>query len=176
MRLVAALILALALPAMAADRMETITPDTARAWSFLSDQVMGGVSQGAAAYAEEGGTGYLRLIGDVSTANRGGFVQIRRAFSVPEGATGLILKVRGNGERYFAHLRTRGLRMPWQFYQASFETGPDWREVRLPFAAFAPRGGFQRATLRPETVESLGLAAYGRDHRADVSVAAVGVY
>ncbi|SIO46488.1 Complex I intermediate-associated protein 30 (CIA30) [Rhodovulum sp. ES.010] len=175
-RLAAAFALALALPAMAAGAMEPITKKTARDWSFLSDQVMGGVSDGRAAYAEEGETGFLRLTGDVSTENRGGFLQMRRDIDPPEGAEGLVLKVRGNGERYYVHLRTRGLKMPWQFYQAPFETSADWREVRIPFSAFAPKGGFQRATLRPGTVESLGIAAYGRDHVADVSVAGVGFY
>lgn len=175
-RVRAALAVALALTAMAAEAMEPITKDSAGAWSFFSDRVMGGVSEGSAAFAEADGTGYLRLTGDVSTENRGGFVQMRRDIALPEDAEGIVLRVRGNGERYYVHLRTSGLKMPWQFYQAGFETGPDWREIRIPFSAFRPKGGFQRATLRPETVESLGIAAYGRDHRADLSLAGVGVY
>lgn len=175
-RLLAALVLAAAPTAMAEDRIQPITREEAGAWSFLSDQVMGGVSEGAAAYAEENGTGFLRLTGDVSTENRGGFLQMRRAIALPAEAEGLVLRVRGNGARYYVHLRTSGLRMPWQFYQASFETSPDWREVRLPFSAFVPRGGFQRPDLRPDTVESLGIAAYGADYAADVAVAGLGVY
>jgi len=175
-RLAAALALALMAPAMAEEPMQPITRETLRDWSFLSDQVMGGVSEGRSAYSEENGAGYLRLTGEVSTENRGGFLQMRRDFRPPEAAEGIVLRVRGNGARYYVHLRTAGLKLPWQFYQAAFETTPDWREVRIPFSAFEPKGGFQRAMLRPETVRSLGIAAYGADYSADVSVAAVGVY
>jgi hypothetical protein len=161
---------------MAGEMTEPITRDTARAWSYLGDSVMGGVSEGQARYGEEAGKGFLRLTGDVRTENNGGFVQMRRDIAVPAGAQGIALRVRGNGERYFLHLRSSGLRMPWQFYQAPFETTPEWREIRVPFAAFRPKGGFQRRELRPETVQSLGIAAYGRAHRADVSLAALGFY
>ncbi|MBN2907536.1 MAG: CIA30 family protein [Rhodobacteraceae bacterium] len=173
-----ALALALALPALALaeDRMHPITQQTAGAWSFLSDRVMGGVSQGGVAYGQEDGTGFLRLTGDVSTANRGGFLQIRRDMIPPAGATGIMLRVRGNGARYYVHLRTSGVKMPWQFYQAPFDTTADWQEIRIPFDTFRPSGGFQRQRLRPETVRSVGIAAYGADYHADLSVAGVGFY
>ncbi|WP_172841116.1 CIA30 family protein [Rhodovulum sp. P5] len=156
--------------------MEHISRDTVATWSFLSDQVMGGVSEGGARYGEKGGTGFLRLTGEVSTQNRGGFLQMRRDVAVPPAAQGIRLKVRGNGRRYYVHLRMTGLKMPWQFYQAGFDTTPDWREVRLPFSDFQPKGGFQRAALRPDTVKSLGIAAYGEAFHADISVAEVGFY
>jgi len=161
---------------MAGEMIERITKETARAWSYLGDSVMGGVSQGQARYGEEAGSGFLRLTGDVRTDNGGGFVQMRRDVAVPAGACGIVLRVRGNGARYFLHLRISGLRMPWQFHQAPFDTTPDWREIRVPFAAFRPKGGFQCHELRPDTVRSLGIAAYGHAYRADVSVAALGFY
>ena len=73
-------------------------------WSYLADTVMGGVSQGQARM--EGGV--LRLTGRVSTANNGGFIQTRMRLDdgLPDGARGLRLRVRGNGERYFIHIRT----------------------------------------------------------------------
>ncbi|MGC9418596.1 MAG: CIA30 family protein [Rhodovulum sp.] len=176
MRLAAALILALALPAEATEQMEPITRDTAKAWSFLSDRVMGGVSEGRAGFSEDAGQGLLRLSGTVSTANRGGFIQMRRDIDIPPGAQGLVLRVRGDGQRYYVHLRTRGLKMPWQFYQAPFETTADWSDIRIPFTAFQPKGGFQRVTPRPDAVESLGIAAYGRDQSADVALSGLGFY
>lgn len=174
--LATALALIIAGQAMAQTTLDPITRDTARNWSFLTDQVMGGVSEGLSSYAEEDGTGYLRLTGDVSTANRGGFIQMRRDITLPEGAQGLVLRVRGNGQRYFVHLRTAGVKMPWQFYQAAFETSPDWREIRIPLTAFRPSGGFQRTKIAPERIRSLGIAAYGRDHQADVALAVLGSY
>ncbi|TCO71157.1 CIA30 family protein [Rhodovulum euryhalinum] len=175
-RLAAALILALAGPAMAENMIEPVTAESARAWSFLSDRVMGGVSTGAAAYAEEDGVGYLRLSGAVSTANRGGFIQMRRGVTGPPGAEGIALRVRGDGQRYFVHLRLRGVQRPWQFFQAPFETSTTWRDIRIPFTAFRLQGGAQDVSLLPERLESLGIAAYGRDHQADVSLSGLGFY
>lgn len=138
------------------------------AWRFFTDQVMGGVSEGGA--RATGGT--IRLNGTVSTENRGGFIQVRTdlATPLPASAQAVVLEARGNGERYFVHLRTRGTRLPWQYYQAGFETGANWRAVRLPFGAFRASGQLLRATPRPETVTSIGLVAYGRDHLADLEV------
>jgi len=143
-------------------------------WRYLSDRVMGGVSEGRAEMAD----GAIRLTGKVSTANRGGFIQVRAELAAPppEGAAGIVLEARGNGERYFVHLRTRGTRLPWQYYQAGFETGPDWRTIRLPFAGFAPSGGLLRPAPRPAEVTSVGLVAYGRDHRAELEVRRLEIY
>ncbi len=139
-----------------------------RAWRFFTDQVMGGVSEGRA----EADGGAIRLTGEVSTANRGGFIQVRTELEtpLPAGSEAIVLEARGNGERYFVHLRTRGTRLPWQYYQAGFETGADWREVRLPFEGFTASGRLLRAAPRPEAVTSIGLVAYGRDHLADLEV------
>ena len=40
-------------------------------WAYLADTVMGGVSQGGAEFS----AGALRLTGQVSTKNNGGFIQ-----------------------------------------------------------------------------------------------------
>jgi hypothetical protein len=149
-----------------------MTPATGFDWSYLADTVMGGVSEGQARL--EGGA--LRLTGRVSTANRGGFIQARTEMpgGLPAGAAALRLRVRGNGERYFVHLRTVRTRLPWQYYQQGFETGPDWAEVVLPLSGFAPSGRMMAGAVRPEEVRSVGLVAYGRDHVADVALAALG--
>jgi hypothetical protein len=152
--------------------LSTMTPAADLDWTYLADTVMGGVSQGGARL--EGGV--LRLTGTVSTANRGGFIQARTALpgGLPAGATALRLRVRGNGERYFVHLRTTRTRLPWQYWQQGFGTGPDWAEVVLPLAGFTASGNLMAGALRPEEVRSVGIVAYGRDHVADVSVAALG--
>lgn len=160
-----ALVLALAGgTAMAQD----LVRDPGRDWSFLADTVMGGVSEGAAARQD----GIVRLTGTVSTENRGGFIQVRTAVDgLPADARGLVLSVRGNGERYFVHLRTRGTRLPWQYYQAGFDTGPEWREIRLRWEDFTPSGRMLlRDVPRPEDIRSIGLVAFGRDHLANVSL------
>ena len=147
-------------------------------YRFISDQVMGGVSEGEARVEREGGVPYLHLTGTVSTANRGGFLQARVKLDapIPQEARGVVLRVRGTGGRYFVHLRTRGTLLPWQYYQAGFETTSDWQEVRIPFTAFAASGALLRDTPDPTSVTSLAAVAYGRDHVADLSFRWVGLY
>jgi hypothetical protein len=175
----AALGLALLLPLTAKAQMTDpirMTPDAR--WTYVSDQVMGGISEGGARIETADGTTSLRLTGQVSTANRGGFIQARIALDSPPPATaqGVLIRTRGNGEGYFIHLRTSGTLLPWQYYQAPFATTPDWAEVRIPFAAFKPSGAMLCDQLRPASLRSIGIVAYGRDHTADVAVAEVGFY
>jgi hypothetical protein len=154
---------------------------TARAedgWRFFTDQVMGGVSTGRVAILTEGGETFARMTGTVSTDNNGGFIQMRLDLpaGAAAGATGIRLRVRGNSERYFVHLRTSGTRLPWQYYQAGFEAGPDWAEVRLPFEVFRPSGALLARVPRADRLTSIGVVAYGRDYTAAIDVAEVGVY
>lgn len=156
------------------DRFEN-APETR--WRFFADTVMGGVSTGSLSFDKENGTAFARLTGQVSTDNNGGFIQMRRDdITVPENAVGVRLMVRGNDQPYFVHLRTTGTVLPWQYYQARFDTTGDWREIRLPFVAFDPSGRLLRASLKPQTVKSIGVVAYGRDHEARVELKEVGFY
>jgi hypothetical protein len=142
-------------------------PEEATLWRFFTDQVMGGVSTGEARVED----GALALRGTVSTANRGGFIQVRREVAaLPEGTRALLLDTRGDGQTYYIHLRTRATRLPWQYYQASFGAPEDWAEVEIPLDAFLPSGGMLPRSIRPETVRSVALVAYGRDHAAQVDL------
>ena len=70
-------------------------------WRFVTDGVMGGVSEGTMTRDREGDVDYVRLSGDVSTENNGGFIQIRRDMPpLPPEAQVLTLRVRGNGASY----------------------------------------------------------------------------
>ena len=155
---------------------EGLAPAAALDWEYLGDSVMGGVSQGRMTRETVDGRAVLRLSGVVSTENRGGFIQMRTEVpgGLPGEARGLLLRVRGNGARYFAHLRTRASVLPWQFRQAAFDTGPDWAEVRLPWSDFAAKGGPGLAPLTPGGIRSVGLAAYGRDHVAELWLSDIG--
>lgn len=150
-----------------------ITPADALEWAFLSDRVMGGISEGSASL---GGCA-VRLSGRVSTANRGGFIQVRTELprGLPDTVEGLVLKAKGMPGRYYVHLRTARDRRPWQFHQASFEVGEDWREVRIPFRDFEARGGAANG-VAPGEVRFVGLVAWGRDHDADVALSGIGLY
>ena len=127
----------------------TMQPETR--WRFFTDQVMGGVSTGGVTFAKENGQPFARMTGRVSTANQGGFIQMRLELATPppEGTTGVRLIVRGNDQRYFVHLRTAGTLLPWQYYQAGFEVTESWSEVRLPLDAFEASGTMLRDVPQP---------------------------
>ena len=147
-------------------------------WDYFSDQVMGGVSEGRVAFEKVNNQPVLRLTGYVSTANGGGFIQARTELDAPlsDTAQGIILTVRGNAQSYYLHLRTKWTVLPWQLYQAKFETSATWQEVRIPFETFAPYGKLLRQSFKISDVRSIAVVAFGRDHNADLSVRAIGVY
>jgi hypothetical protein len=145
---VAAVLLGGALPPAVAETplggdamIENFTMQPEDRWRFFTDQVMGGVSTGGMAFVQEDGRAFARMTGRVSTANRGGFIQMRLdlASPPPKGTIGVRLVVRGNDQRYFVHLRTGGTLLPWQFYQAGFDVTDTWSEVRLPLDGFCEK-------------------------------------
>ena len=160
-----------------------MTADMAAHWRFVTDEVMGGVSRGGLRFGQDAdGTGFARMTGTVSTANNGGFIQFRAgvdfAALVDGGVspTGMRLRVRGNGETYNVHLRTRANRRPWHYFAATFPTSPDWQEVDLPFSTFRHSAGMSDEPPMPRDITSIGIVAYGRDHEADLSVAGMTIY
>lgn len=183
--LVAAALLSGALsPALAEEPLDgdpliedfTMQPETR--WRFFTDQVMGGVSTGSVTFAQEDGRAFARMTGQVSTANRGGFIQMRLelASPPPAGTIGVRLIVRGNDQRYFVHLRTSETLLPWQYHQAGFEVTESWSEIRLPLDAFEASGKLLRSVPAPGSLTSIAVVAYGRDHDARIDVGEVGFY
>jgi|TARA_B110000902_G_scaffold213838_1_gene245558 hypothetical protein len=147
-------------------------------WDYISDQVMGGVSEGGLVFDNEGGNAFAHLTGKVSIENNGGFIQLRRevAGASVVSAAGAYLKVRGNGQRYYLHLRTSRTLLPWQYYQASFQTTEQWQIIKVPLTAFAPSSSWSSKTVKPDSLRSIGIVAYGRDHIADIEIAEIGFY
>ena len=54
----------------------SFTEENARYWQYISDQTMGGVSNGQAVLDKDGDMIFARLTGNVSTANNGGFIPV----------------------------------------------------------------------------------------------------
>ena len=172
------LLLMISAPAMADPMLiEDFSQDAGDRWSYTSDRVMGGVSDGGAALGSEGDLEFARLRGTVSTANNGGFIQIRQelATPLPDDADGISLRVRGNGEGYYIHLRPKQSRRPWQYFQAAFDTKNDWQDITLPWSAFTPQGGLP-TTFAPADIRSIGIVAYGKDYEAALDIDWIGTY
>ena len=107
-------------------------------WDAIDDVVMGGASAGSAHTTPEG---HLRFSGVVSLANNGGFSSIRSApgrYDLAE-ASGIVVRVRGDGKRYRFNLRT-DMTFDGVQYQAPFDTrAGEWQDITLPLSAFEPR-------------------------------------
>jgi hypothetical protein len=147
-------------------------------WSYVADTVMGGVSDGAIAFDADDGRAFVRLTGTVSTANNGGFIQVRRSVDggFADTTQGLKLSVRGNGQTYYVFLRSQNATRPWHSYRASFVADDTWQEVTLPLASFTRSRDVLPEAILPADVTGIGIVAYGGDFKADLSVSAVTVY
>ena len=143
-------------------------------WAYLADTVMGGVSRGGAEFA----AGALRLAGQVSTKNNGGFIQVRTKVDPidPKNKTGIKIKVKGNGDVYYLHIRNASTRLPWHYYTTSFQTSEKWKEIIIPFDEFEKSAALMPRKLNADTIKTIGLVAYGKDHNADVSIANLEFY
>jgi len=149
-------------------------------WRLVTDAVMGGVSLGSIAKETLEGREAIRMRGDVSTENNGGFVQIALDLATEAGAfdasgfAGLEMDVLGNHESYGAHLRTTDITRPQQSYRQSFVATPDWQTLRLPFVQFMPHR--IDIPLDVGRLRRIGLVAIGREFAADLAIARLAFY
>ncbi len=149
-------------------------------WRFAADTVMGGVSKGTISREQVSGQAALRLQGDVSLENNGGFIQAALPL-VNDGGTfdasayaGIELTVHGNSQEYSIHLRTDELTRPWQSYRSVFSAQPKWQTLRFPFDEFKPYR--TEAALDTSRLVRVGLVAIGREFRADLAINALSLY
>jgi hypothetical protein len=148
-------------------------------WRLVTDQVMGGASTGRIALAEIKGRRCLCLYGDIRLDNNGGFIQASLNLA-PERSLdaskyeGIRLVVRGNGESYSIHIKTADMQRPWQSYRSSFATGPEWREIQLPFSGFASHR--IDVPINLGKLQRIGLVAIGASFTAELCVAEISFY
>lgn len=146
-------------------------------WRVFTDRVMGGVSSANVIPTVVDGLRCVRLRGQVSLENNGGFVQASLDLGEAlDGSAyrGIELKVCGNGEIYNLHLRTDDTCIVWQSYRASFQAGTHWQTIRLAFDDFEPHRidiPLDRSRLR-----RLGVVAIGRAMQADICLAGISLY
>lgn len=146
-------------------------------WQLFTDRVMGGLSNGAMVREMVEGRPAIRMRGDVSLENNGGFVQIALDLALDGRAvdvsawSGLELDVFGNGEEYSVHLRTSDLDRPWQSYRQSFHADAQWRTIPFRFQEFVPYR--TDIPLNTRSLRRIGVVAIGRAFSADLAVGAV---
>jgi len=148
-------------------------------WRLVTDQVMGGVSNGELTLDNYKGKNCLRMRGDISTDNNGGFVQIALDLTQDEpldasAYAGIELSIFGNNEHYNIHIRTTDLWLPWQSYRFSFKATPDWQIIRIPFANLE---AYRTTTkFHQDKLKRIGLVGIGRNFQADMCVSSIRFY
>jgi len=104
-------------------------------WNVVNDGVMGGWSKGALILNEDG---HGVFSGKVSLENNGGFTSIRHRFQQAsiEGASKVLLKVKGDGKRYQFRLKSK--LDDWHSYIYYFQTSGDWETITVPLDEMYP--------------------------------------
>ena len=157
------------------------TADSGKYWQYVSDRVMGGVSDGKVTLEQDGEMYYARLTGNVSTKNNGGFIQLRSGVSFKnsekdgKNLQGVRLNVRGNGETYEIHITTNDRVYRGDYYSATFKADSDWKMIDLPFNKFK-RKRSNNSKLDAKNITRFGIVAYGREYVSDVSVSTIEFY
>ena len=142
-------------------------------WCFVSDKVMGGVSEGSFQTIVEGNDAHYNMQGNVSTKNNGGFLQFRTKISNhPKNKLykGIRIQVRGNNEEYAVHIRTKYLLLPWQYYQSTFIATNEWQVIELPLKNFIKSNFYQPSKFGPSEIKSIGFVAFGKDFEPKLDI------
>ena len=109
------------------------------AWRFVKDQVMGGKSDGSMSLEESANENFdfISAKGNVST-DGGGFLMFRKEIDANNFSdfSRVKFKARGNNEKYFIHIKTKGSIFPWVRYLGEFEVTNEWQDFEIEFTEF----------------------------------------
>ena len=150
-----------------ADEKKIILED----WKFFSDQVMGGVSEGKTTLQKDKNKFFLRLEGNVSTENNGGFIQVRKECQIKDDSfKGIKFKARGIESEYYVHIRTKKLFLPWQYYAGRFFASKEWNNIEIKFADFSKSNFYQPNMFNSSDIKSIAFVAFGKDFDAQLDI------
>ena len=163
MRVFSGLLFSLSLAAVAAKDAEVIVSfekqESAQDWVSVNDGVMGGISKGG---LERTDRNTLLFTGDLSLENNGGFASIRsrpRDMNLA-GASGILVKARGDGRTYWVDLRM-ARQAGATSYRAYLPTAKgEFRETLIPFSDFKLQAFGRQlpgGLVDPAAIASLGF-------------------
>ena len=85
---------------------------------------------------------------------------------------------RGNDEKYYFHIKSRGQVLPWVRHLKEFKVGKDWKEYVLnieDFVGYSNSRTFNKS-INPKKIKLLGIEAYGRDHEVELDIAKIKIF
>ena len=147
-------------------------------WRFVKDQIMGGKSDGFLTLNESANESFdfISAKGNVST-DGGGFLMFRTKIEQRDLSdfSKIKFKAKGNNEKYFIHIKTKGSIFPWVRYLAEFQVSEEWKDFEIEFKDFirysnkAPK----RRKLNSNKINLIGVEASGRDFKMDIDIASI---
>ena len=147
-------------------------------WRFVKDQVMGGKSDGSMILKESMNQNfdYISAKGNVST-DGGGFLMFRKEINADNlnNFSKLKFKARGNNEKYFIHIKTKGSIFPWVRYLSEFDVTEEWQDFEIEFDEFIRYSNKnpKKRNLNPKKIKLIGVEASGRDFEMDIDIASM---
>lgn len=147
-------------------------------WRFVKDQVMGGKSDGSMILKESTNQNfdYISAKGNVST-DGGGFLMFRKEIDADNlnDFSKIKFKARGNNEKYFIHIKTKGSIFPWVRYLSEFDVTEGWQDFEIEFDEFIRYSNKnpKKRNLNPKKIKLIGVEASGRDFEMDIDVASM---
>jgi hypothetical protein len=84
-------------------------------------------------------------------------------------------KARGNNEKYFIHIKTKGSIFPWVRYLSEFDVTEEWQDFEIEFDEFIRYSNKnpKKRNLNPKKIKLIGVEASGRDFEMDIDVASM---
>ena len=147
-------------------------------WRFVKDQVMGGKSDGSMILKESKSQNfdYISAKGNVST-DGGGFLMFRKEIDADNlnDFSKIKFKARGNNEKYFIHIKTKGSIFPWVRYLSEFDVTEEWQDFEIEFDEFIRYSNKnpKKRNLNPKKIKLIGVEASGRDFEMDIDIASM---
>ena len=147
-------------------------------WRFVKDQVMGGKSDGSMILKESTNQNfdYISATGNVST-DGGGFLMFRKEIDADNlnDFSKIKFKARGNNEKYFIHIKTKGSIFPWVRYLSEFDVTEEWQDFEIEFNEFIRYSNKKpkKRNLNPKKIKLIGVEASGRDFEMDIDIASM---
>lgn len=164
------------------DNFSQETSSFGTSWEGFTDQVMGGVSEMNVVRIPGPEGVFVRMTGDVSVENNGGFVQtrlkLRSGGGVFDGSTykGIRVRVRGKGDGYYVFLRTSNTILPWKFFKARIPVSENWSEAEIPWSAFESGDYGRTKRFSARNLKSIAIVAYGKTFTAEMDIDEIGLY
>jgi len=149
-------------------------------WSLVTDRVMGGVSDAEYLFGSEECFKYIKMKGNVSLENNGGFVQVSLPLAEDSKTfdasaySGVRFWVKGNGQQYYVHLKNDKTTLHWQYYSAGFIASEKWKQIEIPFEKFIPQA--LDAKIDVKSLSRIAIVGAKKAYEVDVSIGPIKFY